>query len=199
MPASQTPATDGRRARRERGRVAAATALIDLVFEGYAPPSADQIAQRAGVSSASLFRYFDTLDDLRDHASQIYFDRYAALIEIPNVGEGTFAHRVRSLASARITLYSTTAPMAHLMRHRASEFPAAADMLHNVRSTFTDQLSHHFAAELAGLSKAARDDAIAMGSMITSFESWDQLQSHYRRTDRQIVRAWTHSLTALLT
>ncbi len=51
---------DGRRARRERGRIAVSDAVIDLAFEGNANPTAEQVAKRAGVSVASLFRYFET-------------------------------------------------------------------------------------------------------------------------------------------
>ncbi len=198
MRVEPTPTTDGRRARRERGRVAAATAMIDLVLEGYSPPSAEQIADRAGISSASLFRYFETLDDLRDHGSQIYFDRYSDLMEIPNIGEGTLEQRVKAIVAARIKLYETTAPMARLLRHRATDFSSANEMLRNVRSTFADQFSQHFDAELASLSKATRNDVSAMGAILTSFESWEQLASHFARTDRQVIRAWTRSLTTLL-
>ncbi len=199
MRVEPTPTTDGRRARRERGRVAAATAMIDLVFEGYSPPSAEQIADRAGISSASLFRYFETLDDLRDHGSQIYFERYSDLLDVPHIGEGSLEQRVKAIVAARIKLYETTAPMSRLLRHRATDFPSADEMLRNVRSTFSDQFSQHFDEELCTLSKATRDDALAIGSVLTSFESWDQLRSHFARTERQATRAWCSSLTALLT
>ena len=56
---------DGRRARRERGRLAVSDAVIDLVGEGNTDPTSEQVAERAGVSVASLFRYFETLEELR--------------------------------------------------------------------------------------------------------------------------------------
>ena len=54
-PTTTPTTTDGRRARRGRGRLAVCEAMIDLVFEGNLPPSADQVAERAGYSSAEEF------------------------------------------------------------------------------------------------------------------------------------------------
>ena len=57
--------------------------MIDLVLEGHAPPSAEHVIERAGVSQASLFRYFATLDELRQEAIGRYFERFDGLIAIP--------------------------------------------------------------------------------------------------------------------
>ena len=54
-------AEDGRRARRDRNRVAVVDSLLALYAEGDLNPSTDAIALRAGLSPRSLFRYFDDL------------------------------------------------------------------------------------------------------------------------------------------
>ena len=38
--------------------------MLQLYAEGNLDPSSDEIAERAGLSPRSLFRYFDDLDDL---------------------------------------------------------------------------------------------------------------------------------------
>ena len=59
---------DGRRARRERGRSAVIDAAFALAEEGKIPLTTELVAERSGVSAASIFRYFDGLDDLQYQA-----------------------------------------------------------------------------------------------------------------------------------
>jgi AcrR family transcriptional regulator len=173
-------------------------AMIDLVLEGHSPPSAEQVAERAGVSVASLFRYFETLDDLRLETTNRYFDRYAHLFEIDGIGEGTLDERIDRFVSTRVRLHETTEPMARLARMRAAEHADLADTLHRVRATRTDQVRHHFDAELSRMTPAERDDVAVTISTLTSFEAWDQLRHHHSRTQHQTRRAWKRALGRLL-
>jgi AcrR family transcriptional regulator len=190
--------TDGRRARRDRGRSAVCEAMIDLVFEGRQPPTTEQIAERAGVSVASLFRYFDTLDDLRRVTTELYFDRFASLFEIVDIGAGSRDQRIERFVDARATLYETTEPMCRLVRIRAHESPAVSNMIDLVIASRADQIRDHFAPELALVTTAAADDLTAVISTLTSFESWDQMCHQHRRTHRQVRRAWATALARVL-
>lgn len=190
---------DGRRARTERGRLAVTTAMIDLVFEGYAPPTTEQVAERAGVSIASLFRYYESLEDLRTAVLDEYFRRYDHLFDVAQLGEGELADRVDRFVAARVTLYETTAPMARLARRLAAGHPELEERLRVVRSTLADQVRRHFAAELSHLGPAGRDDAVVVMSTMTSFEAWDQMRHHHQRTEAQTRRAWAAALEAILT
>ena len=181
---------DGRRARRARGRLAVTQAMIDLVFEGHLPPTTEEIAERAGVSVASLFRYFDTLDDLRRDTTERYFDRYAHLFEIVDIGEGPLAERVDRFVDARATLYETTEPMCRLVRVRAHEVDAVSDMVSLVIASRADQIRHHFDLELSAMTLAAAEDATAVISTVTSFESWDQMCHILDRSHAEVRRAW---------
>lgn len=188
---------DGRRARRERGRRAVIDAMIDLIFEGHLPPTVELISERAGVSEASLFRYFDTLDELRHHAIGRYFDRYAHLMEIPDIGERSIDRRVRDVVESRIAFYEATEPMARLVRRQAADVPEIRHTLTRVRSTLTDQLAHHFEPELRRLRASARRERLAVIAAITSFESWQQLSD--QGLDRAATaRALRRALTDLL-
>jgi len=199
MEAPELDATiDGRRARRERGRAAVTNAVIELVFEGRLPPSAEEIAERANVSVTSVFRYFDTLDDLRRATTDVYFERYAHLFEIPSIGEGTVAERIEAFVASRVTLYETNAPMARFIRLRAPEQAEVDALVHRVRATRADQIRHHFDHELSRLTPAARDDAVMIIGTLTSFESWDQARNDHARSPRQLRRAWAAALDRLL-
>ena len=63
-PAHQLIDVDGRRLDREQNREAVLDALVQLFHEGAYQPNANEIAELAGLSPRSLFRYFDDVDDL---------------------------------------------------------------------------------------------------------------------------------------
>jgi AcrR family transcriptional regulator len=192
------PVTDGRRARRQRGRQAVIDATLDLVFEGHVPPTVEQIAHRAGVSAASVFRYFDTLDDLRNATTEVYFDRHADLLVIPDIGDGSLATRIDNFVSSRVTLYESHEPMARLIRLRAHDQVGAAQLVHRLRATRADQVRQHFDAELGQMTPAVRDDAAMVVATLTSFEAWDQARHDHERSAAQVRRAWIAALTKVL-
>ena len=191
-------ATDGRTARRERGRLAATDAMIDLVLSGE-EPSPELLARRAGISVATLFRYFDTLDEMRRATTTRYLERFAHLFELPRCGEGTLDERIERLVTARLHLLTTTEPMARLTRARAIVVPELAAELHRLRDQLAGQVRRHFAAELAELSPARRDDLVATIAVLLSFESWAQLRDDHDRGPTQMRRTWTSALHRLLT
>jgi AcrR family transcriptional regulator len=194
---SGATATDGRKARRERGRLAVTDAMIDLVLDGETP-SVELLTRRAGVSEATLFRYFDTLDELRQATTARYIARFADLFEIPLNGVGTLDERIDALVAARARLYTSTEPMARLTRRRAAVVPQIDDELHRLRSAMAGQVRRHFGAELAELTPARRDDLVAVICVVTSFESWQQLRDDHGRKPTQLRRAMTESLRRLL-
>lgn len=194
-----SPTTDGRRLRRERGRHAAIDAMIDLVFEGHCPPGPELIAERAGVSIATLFRYFETLDELRRETTHRYFERYADTFEVAEIGEGPLAVRIKHFVDSRVAGHEATAPMARLARIRAAEIVELNETVDRIRATRADQIRHHFDEDLRAMSNAAADDVVAVIASLTSFEAWDQMRHHHDRSQAQCRRAWTLALTSLLT
>lgn len=195
---SEPPAADGRTARRERGQILVIDSVIDLVLEGHAPPTAEMVAKHANVSMSSIFRYFDTFDDLRNQAARRFLDRYADLYEIPNLGSGSFAQRLDGFVSSRLDLHEATQPMATLVRQRAPEVASTHQFLDRLRAKLATQVRQHFNEELAATTPATQDDLVAVIATMTSFEAWDQLHNHHERTRAQIRRAWKHSLSAVL-
>lgn len=172
-------------------------AVVDLLREGRTTLSASEVAARAGVSEATLFRYFATLDDLQQEATDRYFERYAPLFEIPRIGTGSLAERVRRYTAARVDLYETIAPLARVGRARSIDKPHLAETVHLARMRQAVQVREHFHAELERRTPSAAGDLEALITTITSFESWDQQRTDLGRTPAQIRRAWRHALTEL--
>lgn len=191
-------ALDGRRARRDRNRTAVVEAVYALLREGQVPLATEAIAERAGVSVSSVFRYFDGLDDLHKQTIELYFERCAPLFEIPGLGEGTFDARVSALVEARLALYRQIAPIARLARMRAPEYRRIADSLARTRSGMVRQIRRHFAPELAALGSAQAGEAVALVDVLTSYESWDLMRSGSRLSERRVGAAWTRGIRAVL-
>src|SRR3546814_12280183 len=63
-PPDASATTDGRSLRRDRNRMAVIDAVLALYDSGNLAPSSDNIAERAGTSVRSVFRYFDDVDDM---------------------------------------------------------------------------------------------------------------------------------------
>ncbi len=191
-------AIDGRTARRERNRAAVADAMLELLLAGEAPPLVDHVAERAGVSSASVFRYFDGIDDLVRAAVERYFERYALLFDVPDLGEGPLAERIDRFVTARIRLHRTTAPIARAARRRADLHPAIAERLDGIRRQLARQVRAQFAPELRAMPRAQADDLTSVIDALTAFESWDLQTTTHGRSDRLVGRAWTGAIGALL-
>ncbi len=197
MPGKSTTVVDGRRARRQRGRAAVLDAVIDHLRDGHTSLTASEIARRAGVSEATLFRYFDTLVDLQHEATTRYFERFEPLFEIPQIGTGALDTRAQRFATARVGLYEAIAPIARVGRARALDHAHLADVLHDARGRQAEQVRCHFHPELVERSPAAGDDLVAVISTMTSFESWDQQQGVFERSPVQIRRSWKHAVLEL--
>ena len=184
--------------RRERGRLAVTEAMINLVLEGHGPPSHEDVARRAGVSAASLFRYFETLDELRQETIRRYFARFAHLFEIADSGKGSLDDRIDRFVATLLRLYATTEPISRLARSRAFTVPDVEDELHRTRTTTPIRSVGTSPPRLAVLSPARHDDLVAVIATTTSFESWIQLRDDHERNSAQTRRAWTTALRRLL-
>ena len=195
--AARTP-NDGRRTpAATRRRVRAIDAFIDLVLEGNLPPSAEQVAERSGISMATLYRYFETLNVLRRDAAARMLERFP-LLDVPDVGEGPLHERIERFAAIRVALWEKVHLLARLQRSIVFQDPDAARMIDFVRGVMADQGREHFAPELRALTAAQRDDAVALIATLTSVESWEQFRHAYGRSPAQTRRAWTQAIESVL-
>lgn len=190
--------SDGRRARSQRGRLAALEAMIDLLNDGHTPPSASQVAQRAGISVATLFRYFETLEDLRKYATQQCLERFAHLFEIPQVGMGTTEEKIAALVASRLDQSQAIGPIARLIRWRAFDAPEVRSTLAQQRQKQRQQLATHFAKEMNSLSLREEEDLLASLFALTSFEAWDQRTEDQQHSSKRIASSWEKTLAQLL-
>jgi AcrR family transcriptional regulator len=88
---------DGRRQRSERSQRAIIEAAVALMEEGTLIPTAQQIADRAGVGIRSLFRHFEDLEALFAAADAMLRASYEALFSASD-RSGTLAERITGVS-----------------------------------------------------------------------------------------------------
>lgn len=121
LPTETKPETrDGRTQRRMRNRERVADALFSLVREGYCRPTADQVADRAGVGRRTVFRHFDDLESLFAEVATQVRDQ-ARTSRTPVDEHQSVQVRVRKLVARRVLIFEDLAPFrrantAHLWR-----------------------------------------------------------------------------------
>ena len=188
---------DGRRARRERGRRAVIDAAFALILEGRAPLSAQDVAERAGVSVSSVFRNFDGLADLQRQALDQFHSRYAHFVAARPAPGADLAMRIRFFVRTRIALFEQAGPLLAIARSRALDHQTMADAVASNRAALAAQTRECFAAELAGLTAADAADLLSLLDSITSPEAFELETGTHHRSPRQVSRSWRSALQAL--
>lgn len=189
---------DGRTMRRTRNRTAVIAALLAIVREGNLRPGAAEIADRAGVSHRSIFRYFEDLDDLARTAIDYAFMEAGPLADIPEIGEGDLQARVAAMVDARLALYESVDGTMQLVRMRAPSIPSIDEGIAQIAVVFKAQVTEHFATELAAIDEAERDLMIDAILVLTSYDSFT-LHRRVLHSDAERTRAaWVYALSALL-
>ncbi len=192
------PDADGRSLRRERNREAVIDALVELIQEGNLEPGAKQIAERAGVSHRSVFRYFDDMTDLAETAVRREFGAAAQLATIPEPPSASLAARIDSLVESRFQLYRATNNAALVARHQSGRYPRINDEMAALAVVIRNDLLAYFAAELSGLDEPTQVAVVDAVITLTSFDAWDLARRVYRHHDEQIRRSWSTALDVLL-
>lgn len=187
-------AVDGRRLRREVNRDAVLDALLELFEAGVYQPSSNQIAERAGISPRSLFRYFDDIDDLSRAAIERALAEAGSLFELAVDPSLPTAGKIDQLVAHRIRLFETTAAPARAARIGAHRLAAVAAQVHEARTFLRGQVAALFAPELAG----DRSTLLPAVDALCQFETYELLRTEHGLSRPKLARTLTAALTALL-
>lgn len=185
---------DGRRARRHRSRDLAVDALLDLLYEGVSRPTAQQVAERSGVSLRSIFRIFDDVQTLHTAASDRQMSRVRHLfVDIPTTG--SLEERVAATVATTTRLYEVVAPIRRAALRAAAESDPLQQQLQRARVWLRTEIDRVFVNELA---RIADPDVSAALEAALSFETWDQLRTTQGRSSDRTAASMAHTVTALL-
>ncbi len=192
-----TDKVDGRTARAERTRAAVVDALLDLIDAGTLQPTAQEVAERAGVSLRIVWFHFEDQQKLFATAAARQSERIVADVKtLP--GDGPFAERVEAFVAQRARIYQrvfNTRRAARLYEHAA---PLVANTLQFVRAAKREEAERVFARELERLPAARRRDRAAALGAVTSFNTWESLRAHQQLSLEDARRVWRGLITAVL-
>ena len=164
--------SDGRRQRSERSQTAIIEAALALMEEGTLVPTAQQIADRAGVGIRSFFRHFADMDSLFLAADEMLLDSYEALFQVAD-RDGSLSNRV----SRAVELYGNAfdSLMQTILCTKALlwRFPKLKENYAWHQKRLRKELEL-WLPEVADLSRDRREAVHAA----TSFEMWHRLREH---------------------
>lgn len=167
---------DGRSLRRQRNYDGAVDAILDLLNEGHARPTAQQVAERSGLSIRSIFRLFEEVESLHAAAIARKTERVLPLLEqLPT--DKVLADRIEALVENRARFYEVVAPVRRFAVGLAGTSPAITSGLARSRRFFRAQLEDVFASELRMADPAEATGLADALDAATSWELWDLLRS----------------------
>lgn len=185
-------ALDGRRLRRDRNREAVVQALLELYREGNLTPGTDEIAERAGLSARSLFRYFDDVDALVRTAVARQQDHLAPLFAVTARSSQPLPERVDRFVADRTRLIDAMGPVGQLARSIAPRQPQVAAELGRIRAVLRTQVVDVFGPELAAVPADEHDAVLAALDVACSWEA-----RHLLRQDQRLGKAAAARVMAL--
>jgi len=168
--------TDGRILRGERTRHHIAEAMIDLIESGDHSPTAQAIADRAGVSLRLIFHHYADMESVFETAGLIQAGRHwQKLRTIPPTGP--LAKRVSGTVRQRRKLYTAINPLREVVLVRAPDNPAVIELLAAGRQRLRTELAITFERELANANGGTHALVDAM-ELVTSWDAWHALRTN---------------------
>lgn len=164
---------DGRVLRGEVNRQAIVDAALALVAAESTMPTAQAIADRAGVAKRSVFHHFPDMEGLFMEAADTQAARFWPLLRRPEP-EARLEERIAAAVGQRSELFEAIGDVrrvAVLHEHRSE---ALADRMRQSRSALRRHLQRHLSPEFRELDRGAAEGVHA----IASFETWESLRRH---------------------
>jgi AcrR family transcriptional regulator len=197
--AEDATTVDGRLARRDRNRAAVLDAMLALFSEGDLDPTPERVAQRAGISPRSVYRYFEDREALLRAAIAHHLDSVWHLYLFHGIGEGSFDRRIAEFVTHRVRLHEAISATARATRHRAATDDIVREQLELTRRALREQIEKQFAVELDAMPARTRRARVAALDALCELESLDHYRLHrgFSTTDTEALLA--DAARALLT
>lgn len=164
---------DGRVRRGEINRQAIVDAALLLVAEESAMPTAQAIADRAGVAKRSVFHHFPDMEGLFMEAADTQAGRYWPLLRRPDP-DASLVERIAAAVEQRAALFEAIGDVRRVAVQHEHRSAALAERLRQSRSALRRHLQRAVTPEFRFLDRAAAEGVHAMAS----FETWESLRRH---------------------
>jgi AcrR family transcriptional regulator len=148
-----------------------AEALFEFVAERGALPAVGALAQRAGVSRRSVYRYFDGVAALELETAQLMRERLTRVLPPPEP-IGQVSERLEAVLEHRATLYEHVAPVRRFLDQAAANSKPVAKVLEQARLA----LRAHLTSVFPRVARAGGPGFEAL-ELATSWEAWSSLRT----------------------
>ncbi len=184
--------TDGRVRRAERSRAAIVGALFDLVGRGVMRPTAQAVAEYAGVGVRTVFRHFDDMESLYLAMSERLGADVMAMIA-GRKPSGSLSDRAKQLIDQRVALYEKIAPF----KRCGSLHRWESEFLRKEHAVMVRELRKDLVRWIPELEPAPSDVVSAL-ELATSFEAWDRLRIDQRLGKERAARVVEQMVLSIL-
>lgn len=188
-----SPPTDGRARRSQESRQRIVDAMIELVQTGVLEPTAEQVAERAGLAMRTVFRHFTDMESLYREIARRMQAHAQPLMDEP-IDAATWQQTLHKLVDKRARLYEELLPMrraADALRHRS---PFLQQEEARFARLARDVLRRALPASLAG-----DPDRFEALDAVLSYDMWIRLRRSQRLSAgaaRRVVHTAVASLIA---
>ena len=166
---------DGRALRRLNSYERAVDALLDLIQSGNPAPTAQQIADKSGISVRTVFRLTEDIESLHAAAVDRQIQRTAHLY-VSLRATGGLGPRIRALVENRASVFEAIAPIRRVADRLAGTSPQIAEGLALHHRLLQAQIAELFGQEFSAISRVRRPDALNAADVAAGWETWDTLR-----------------------
>jgi TetR/AcrR family transcriptional regulator, regulator of autoinduction and epiphytic fitness len=197
MPTTAKGTRDGRTVRAERTRQALVDALLALLYEGQLQPTAERIAERAGVSERSLFQHFADREALYQAVAVQQYERIVPTLDPIDVSL-PLPERIEAFVTQRARLLETVTPVRRAALLLEPESEVVSGWLQTTRRQKAREVGRVFRAELEQMAQRERGVLLAALVAASAWTYWEGLRAHQRLSEDRARAAMRATLTALL-
>jgi AcrR family transcriptional regulator len=190
-------AIDGRTARAVRTRENIVDACIALVDEGDVRPTAQRVAERAGVSVRSVFQHFDDLEGLYAAIAERLVDRLAGVRSVVDPAL-PLPERIGTMVRSRSRLLEAVTPIRRAAAVHAPFSHEVRARLQAGHNMLRSQLERVFADELTKLEDRERLELLDALDTTLSWPSWENLRTLNGRSEDEARVVLERMVTAML-
>ncbi len=188
---------DGRTVRAERTRDAVVEALLALLDEGELSPTAERVAQRAGVSERSIFQHFGDREALFEAAGRRQYDRVVPTLR-PVDPALPLDERLDAFVEQRCGLFEQVKGVRRAALLKEHESESIAAWLTAARRAKAIEVERVFAGEIAAIPRAKRKTALAAMVAAAAWTSFENLRIQQALAPEEACAAMRTALAALI-
>jgi len=189
---SEAAQIDGRRLRSGESKRRIALAMLELARAGEIAPSAEQVAEQAGVGRRTVFRLFNDMEGVYREMHAVMVERITPMFAAPFQATAWRA-RLDELIERRARMFEEMRPI----RNAGDAHRHNSEFLQNEHRKLTKLQRDTLAAQLPA---SMRSDAELIDALdlCFSFESWRRLRQEQRLPVKQATGVWLRLARGLL-